>query len=72
MSRIQVIAMVTILTVSASSAFASQTKYHSHSRRIESGMQLMEGRNSAQWSYYGSYGGTMLTGRDAIVNTLGN
>jgi hypothetical protein len=71
MSQIKVIAVAAILAVSASNAFASQTKYHSHSRWIQSGMQLIEGRNSAsQWGYYGS--GSTPTGRDAIVNTLGN
>jgi hypothetical protein len=71
MSQIKVIAVAAILAVSASSAFASQSKYHSHSRRIQS-EQLIEGRNSAsQWGYYG-YSGSTLTGRDALVNTLGN
>jgi hypothetical protein len=73
MSQIKVIAMAAILAVSASSAFASQTQYHWHSRWLQSGVQLIEGRNSAShWGYYGSYSGSTPTGRNAIVNTLGN
>jgi hypothetical protein len=70
MSQIKVIAMAAILVVSASSAFASE-RYHSHSRRIHSEVQLLEGRYSAPWSNYG-YSGSTLTGRDAMVNTLSN
>jgi hypothetical protein len=69
MSKIKVIALAAILAVSASSAFASP-KQHSHSRRIQSDVQLIEGRNSA--SQWGFYNGFTPTGRDAIVNALGN
>ena len=74
LSKIKVVVIAMMVAGSASSAFAAGSYHREHARthRIErySDPQLFEGRNSApQWGY--SAGGTS-TGRDAMVETLGN
>jgi hypothetical protein len=73
-SKIMALVIATMVAGSASSAFAAGSHHREHARtqQIErySDPQLFEGRNSALQSDY-SVGATS-TGRDAMVQELGN
>jgi hypothetical protein len=71
LNKLKILVIATAVAGSASSAFAATTHHHGHrAQQIEryAGPQLFEGRNNA-WSY--PTGGT-FTGRDALVQELGN
>jgi hypothetical protein len=70
-SKIMALLIATMVAGSASSAFAAGSYHREHARaqQIErySDPQLFEGRNSANFS-----AGATSTGRDAMVQELGN
>jgi hypothetical protein len=73
-SKIMALVIATMVAGSASSAFAAGSYQHKqpHRAQIErySDPQLFEGRNSAPQSDYSA--GATSTGRDAMVEELGN
>jgi hypothetical protein len=73
-NKIMALVIATMVAGSASSAFAASSHHREHARaqQIErySDPQLFEGRNSAPVSDYSA--GATSTGRDAMVQELGN